>query len=81
VQENAEKSAPVPKPAMAPQPAAKQAAAPEERRAPAEPRVENDPYAPKREQLDAQGRINPSTNSGQDDEQLDIPAFLRRQAN
>ncbi|MEM9279408.1 MAG: cell division protein FtsZ [Pseudomonadota bacterium] len=54
--------------------------APEARSEP-EARVDNDPYAPKRDQLDSMGRINPSAKPAQDDDQLDIPAFLRRQAN
>ncbi|WP_417435639.1 cell division protein FtsZ [Hoeflea sp.] len=37
-------------------------------------------YAPRRGQLDDQGRMTPQTRSAQDDEQLEIPAFLRRQA-
>jgi len=44
-------------------------------------RVESDPYAPKRAGLDNQGRINPSERPQSEDDQLDIPAFLRRQAN
>ncbi|MEM9331827.1 MAG: cell division protein FtsZ [Pseudomonadota bacterium] len=44
-------------------------------------RVDDNPYAPKREQVDAMGRINPSAKPAQEDDQLDIPAFLRRQAN
>jgi cell division protein FtsZ len=47
----------------------------------APPRMENDPYAPKRGQLDSMGRINPSEKPAHEDDQLDIPAFLRRQAN
>ncbi|MEO0327562.1 MAG: cell division protein FtsZ [Pseudomonadota bacterium] len=46
-----------------------------------EPRVDDNPYAPKRHSMDDKGRINPSAAIGQEDEQLDIPAFLRRQAN
>jgi len=37
-------------------------------------------YAPRRGQLDDQGRATPQPRSSHDDEQLDIPAFLRRQA-
>ena len=37
-------------------------------------------YAPRRGQLDDQGRMTPQTRSAQEDEQLEIPAFLRRQA-
>jgi cell division protein FtsZ len=37
-------------------------------------------YAPRRGQLDDQGRATPQTRSNHEDEQLDIPAFLRRQA-
>ncbi len=38
-------------------------------------------YAPRRGQLDEQGRLTPQTRSTQEDDQLEIPAFLRRQAN
>ncbi|WP_192258442.1 cell division protein FtsZ [Mesorhizobium caraganae] len=38
-------------------------------------------YAPRRGQLDDQGRLTPQTRSAQEDDQLEIPAFLRRQAN
>jgi len=48
---------------------------------PAASRVDDNPYAPRRGQLDAMGRINPSEKTIQEDDQLDIPAFLRRQAN
>ncbi|WP_019171502.1 cell division protein FtsZ [Pseudaminobacter salicylatoxidans] len=46
-------------------------------------RVSQDPslYAPRRGQLDDQGRLAPQQRSHQDDDQLEIPAFLRRQAN
>ncbi|MCC0037335.1 MAG: cell division protein FtsZ [Hoeflea sp.] len=37
-------------------------------------------YAPRRGQLDDQGRMTPQMRSTQEDEQLEIPAFLRRQA-
>ncbi|MFB2550770.1 cell division protein FtsZ [Ensifer soli] len=37
-------------------------------------------YAPRRGQLDDRGRVNPQPRS-QDDDQLEIPAFLRRQQN
>ncbi|MGJ8573053.1 MAG: cell division protein FtsZ [Hoeflea sp.] len=37
-------------------------------------------YAPRRGQLDDQGRATPQARSNHEDEQLDIPAFLRRQA-
>jgi cell division protein FtsZ len=37
-------------------------------------------YAPRRGQLDDQGRMTPQMRSAQEDEQLEIPAFLRRQA-
>ncbi|MGI9399905.1 MAG: cell division protein FtsZ [Rhizobiaceae bacterium] len=43
-------------------------------------RVDNNPYAPKRSGLDANGRIDSSERPVQEDEQLDIPAFLRRQS-
>ncbi len=38
-------------------------------------------YAPRRGQLDDQGRLTPQVRPTQDDDQLEIPAFLRRQAN
>ncbi|RWP88988.1 MAG: cell division protein FtsZ [Mesorhizobium sp.] len=38
-------------------------------------------YAPRRGQLDDQGRLTPQVRTTQDDDQLEIPAFLRRQAN
>ncbi len=37
------------------------------------------PYAPQRAGLDANGRITSATPKSNDDDQLDIPAFLRRQ--
>ena len=37
-------------------------------------------YAPRRGQLDDQGRSIPQSSMGED-EQLEIPAFLRRQTN
>ena len=46
-----------------------------------EQRVHDDPYAPKRPSLDGMGRINPTQKATPEEEQLDIPAFLRRQAN
>ncbi|WP_217569454.1 cell division protein FtsZ [Mesorhizobium sp. GbtcB19] len=38
-------------------------------------------YAPRRGQLDDQGRLTPQARTVQEDDQLEIPAFLRRQAN
>jgi cell division protein FtsZ len=38
-------------------------------------------YAPRRAQLDEHGRVAPQPRAVQDDDQLEIPAFLRRQAN
>ena len=38
-------------------------------------------YAPRRGQLDDHGRATPSSASHHDDDQLEIPAFLRRQSN
>ncbi len=38
-------------------------------------------YAPRRGQLDEHGRLAPQTRASQEDDQLEIPAFLRRQAN
>ncbi|MEI5677972.1 MULTISPECIES: cell division protein FtsZ [unclassified Mesorhizobium] len=52
--------------------------APELRRA-----ASQDPslYAPRRGQLDEHGRLAPQQRAVQEDDQLEIPAFLRRQAN
>jgi cell division protein FtsZ len=38
-------------------------------------------YAPRRGQLDDQGRLTPQNRATQEDDQLEIPAFLRRQSN
>ncbi|QDY99301.1 cell division protein FtsZ [Nitratireductor mangrovi] len=38
-------------------------------------------YAPRKGQLDDHGRLTPSARPAQEDDQLEIPAFLRRQAN
>ena len=38
-------------------------------------------YAPRRGQLDEQGRAQPQSRQTSEDDQLEIPAFLRRQAN
>ena len=58
-------------------PAAPAAPAP----APATAREGNDPYAPpKSGALDAHGRQAPAAKPASEDDQLDIPAFLRRQA-
>jgi cell division protein FtsZ len=38
-------------------------------------------YAPRRGQLDDQGRLTPQARATHEDDQLEIPAFLRRQAN
>lgn len=38
-------------------------------------------YAPRRGQLDEHGRLAPQPRAVQEDDQLEIPAFLRRQAN
>ena len=38
-------------------------------------------YAPRRGQLDDHGRLAAPARATQDDDQLEIPAFLRRQAN
>jgi len=52
--------------------------APEPRRAhPADAQL----YAPRRGQLDDQGRLSVQPRVNQEDDQLEIPAFLRRQAN
>jgi cell division protein FtsZ len=51
--------------------------APEQRR----PAQDAQMYAPRRGQLDEHGRLAPQPRSAQEDDQLEIPAFLRRQAN
>ena len=38
-------------------------------------------YAPRRGQLDDQGRQVPQARMASEDDQLEIPAFLRRQSN
>jgi cell division protein FtsZ len=38
-------------------------------------------YAPRRGQLDDHGRAAPQARMSQEDDQLEIPAFLRRQSN
>ena len=38
-------------------------------------------YAPRRGQLDEHGRGQPQARQASEDESLEIPAFLRRQAN
>lgn len=53
--------------------------APQQRRAPLSP--EASLYAPRRGQLDDHGRTTPASSSHHDDDQLEIPAFLRRQSN
>ncbi|MFT4180963.1 MAG: cell division protein FtsZ, partial [Rhizobium sp.] len=59
--------------------AAAPAAAPQQRRAPSQ---EASLYAPRRGQLDDQGRQVPQARmASQEDDQLEIPAFLRRQSN
>ncbi|GHC75229.1 cell division protein FtsZ [Limoniibacter endophyticus] len=74
-----EEPAPAPQAAprmRTPQPAAP---APQERRAPS---ADSQMYAPRRGQMDDMGRPVPvARNAGQEDDQLEIPAFLRRQAN
>jgi len=52
--------------------------APEVRRMPAQ---DAQLYAPRRGQLDDHGRFAPQPRAAHDDDQLEIPAFLRRQAN
>jgi cell division protein FtsZ len=43
-------------------------------------RVDDNPFAPKRAGLDRNGRITPSEKTVSEDDQLEIPAFLRRQS-
>ena len=52
--------------------------APEPRRAQA---ADAQLYAPRRGQLDDQGRMSVQPRTTHEDDQLEIPAFLRRQAN
>ncbi|MDF1598357.1 cell division protein FtsZ [Mesorhizobium sp. YIM 152430] len=54
------------------------ASQPEQRRAPS---PEAQQYAPRRGQLDDHGRLAVQPRQAQEDDQLEIPAFLRRQAN
>jgi cell division protein FtsZ len=42
---------------------------------------DTNPYAPKRGQVDDTGRLKPNLGATHEDDQLEIPAFLRRQAN
>ena len=72
--------APVATPARAPAPVA-EVTAPRPSQPAATARVDDNPYAPRRGQLDQTGRINTADRPVQEDDQLDIPAFLRRQAN
>lgn len=48
-------------------------------RAPSTGKMEENPYAPKRGNLDQTGRTVPKASQIIEDDQLDIPAFLRRQ--
>ena len=65
-------------PAQPREPRLRQPAAPEARRVGTQ---DADVYAPRRGQLDDQGRQAPQTRQMQEEDQLEIPAFLRRQAN
>lgn len=53
-------------------------AAPQPRRA---PESEGQLYAPRQGRLDEHGRLTTQTRSAQEEDHLEIPAFLRRQAN
>ena len=65
-------------PAQAPREPQLRQPQPEARRvSPQDPSV----YAPRRGQLDEHGRLRPAQPSAHEDDQLEIPAFLRRQAN
>ncbi|MEC9343380.1 MAG: cell division protein FtsZ [Pseudomonadota bacterium] len=44
-------------------------------------RADDNPFAPRRASLDANGRISPTARPMEEDDQLEIPAFLRRQSN
>jgi cell division protein FtsZ len=61
---------------------APRAAAPAPRSLPRQeaPRAEDNPFAPKRASLDQNGRIAPAARGQEADDELDIPAFLRRQS-
>ncbi len=65
--------APTPEPAPMPRPVAEERPQPVAR--------QDDPFAPKRASLDDNGRIMRPEASQPEDDQLEIPAFLRRQAN
>jgi cell division protein FtsZ len=75
-----------PEPEAAPQPTVRAQRAPVAPAAPRPavrqeaPRAEDNPYAPKRASLDANGRIAPAQRAAESDDELDIPAFLRRQS-
>ncbi|MCB1462025.1 MAG: cell division protein FtsZ, partial [Nitratireductor sp.] len=43
-------------------------------------RVDDNPFAPKRPSLDQNGRISPASRPIDEDDNLEIPAFLRRQS-
>ncbi|CCV07785.1 Cell division protein ftsZ homolog 1 [Mesorhizobium metallidurans STM 2683] len=64
-------------PALPREPKLRQAAPEVRRLASQDPQL----YAPRRGQLDDQGRLTPQARTMQEDDQLEIPAFLRRQAN
>ena len=73
-QESKQQAAPMAQPAAAPAPVAAQPAS--------VAREGGDPYAPPRNgTLDIHGRQAPAPRAGSEEDQLDIPAFLRRQAN
>jgi cell division protein FtsZ len=65
-------------PAQAPREPRLRQPAPEARRASSQ---DPDLYAPRRGQLDDHGRPTPQNRQAQEEDQLEIPAFLRRQAN
>ncbi|WP_367718578.1 cell division protein FtsZ [Nitratireductor sp. GISD-1A_MAKvit] len=60
------------------EPKLRQAPAPQPRRA---PENEGQLYAPRQGRLDEHGRLTTQTRNVQEDDHLEIPAFLRRQAN
>jgi cell division protein FtsZ len=64
-------------PAQPREPRLKQPAPGERRLAPQDPQL----YAPRRGQLDDHGRVAAQPRPAAEDDQLEIPAFLRRQAN
>jgi cell division protein FtsZ len=72
-----EEEAPKPQPVQPREPKLRQPSPEARRLAPQDPQL----YAPRRNQLDELGRPVPQPRAIQEEDQLEIPAFLRRQAN